>query len=76
MKDAFDKSRTKTRRFPIDCPNNCPYHRQWDMAIDDYTHVCDKLEMQMDEYDYGWGVFPLCPLIEIGSVNRNERCGD
>lgn len=49
-------------RFPIDCPADCPHHTQWDMSVDDYTHVCDLLKMQIDEYDCGFaGLLPLCP---------------
>lgn len=36
----------------------------WDLSIDDYTHVCDKLGKQTDECDYGFGLFLLCPLEE------------
>ena len=54
----------KTVRFPIDCPANCPYHKQYDLSIDDWTHICIKLNRQMDEYDYGFGIFLLCPLDE------------
>ena len=50
------------RRFPIDCPVECPHHKAWDLSIDDWTHVCDLLGMQIDEADYGFpGIFPLCP---------------
>ena len=50
------------KRFPIDCPNDCPYHKQWDLSVDDWTHVCTKLNKQMDEYDYGYNIFLFCPL--------------
>ena len=51
-----------SRQFPIDCPNECPYHRQWDLNVDDWTHVCDKLKVQMDEMDYWPSIHPFCPL--------------
>ena len=51
-----------SRRFPIDCPLDCEFHKMWDLSIDDYTHVCEKLGKQMDECDYGYGIFLLCPL--------------
>ena len=50
-------------RFPIDCPYDCEHHKQWDMSVDDYTHYCDLLHMQIDEYDCGFtGLLPLCPM--------------
>lgn len=50
------------KRFPIDCPYDCPYHKQWDLSVDDYTHVCDLLDMQIDEYDCGFPeLLPICP---------------
>lgn len=52
-------------RFPIDCPPDSPYHECWDMSIDDYTHVCHKLNRQIDEYDCGFGTnafLPFCPI--------------
>ena len=50
-------------RFPINCPISCPHHRCWDMSIDDYTHVCDVLHMQIDDYDCGFTAFlPFCPI--------------
>ena len=48
-------------RFPIDCPNDCPHHKQWDLSGDDYTHYCDLLKVQMDEFDYGFAPFLICP---------------
>jgi len=49
-------------RFSIDCPVDCEFHKMWDLSVDDYTHVCTKLDAQMDESDYGFGAFLLCPL--------------
>ena len=51
-------------RFPIDCPNDCPHHKQWDLSVDDYTHYCDLLKVQMDEFDYGFAPFLVCPKEE------------
>lgn len=58
------------RRFPIGCPNDCPHLHSWDLSVDDWTHVCDKLEMQMDEYDYGYNIFPFCPLSDKEQKNE------
>lgn len=65
---------SKPRRFPIDCPTDCKYLKSWDLSIDDWTHVCTKLNKQMDEYDYGFGVFLLCPLSdeEIEELNNGK----
>lgn len=46
-------------RFPIDCPYDCPHHHQWDMSV---AHVCDLLNVQIDDYDCGFEwLLPLCP---------------
>ena len=59
-------------RFPIDCPYDCPHHNFWDMSVDDYTHTCDVLNMQIDEFDCGFeSMLPLCPIEESGSVNED-----
>ena len=52
------------KQFPRDCTKDCPYYHYWDMSIDDYTNVCDKLEVQVDDMDaYGVFYIPLvCPL--------------
>lgn len=53
------------RHFPIDCPYDCPHHKQWDLSVDDYTHVCDLLDMQIDEFDCGFpALLPICPQEE------------
>ena len=46
------------------CPKECPYYHSWDLSIDDYTNVCDKLHIQVDDCDaYGPFYVPiLCPL--------------
>lgn len=50
-------------RFPIDCPLDCKYHKAWDLSVDDWTHVCTKLNIQIDEYDCGFtGLLPICPI--------------
>ena len=54
------------KRFPIDCPLDCEFHKMWDLSVDDYTHVCEKLGKQMDECDYGYGMFLLCPMEREG----------
>jgi hypothetical protein len=52
------------KKFPVDCDKNCPYLRQWDLSIDDWTNVCIKLNKQIDDMDaYGFNAgLPLCPL--------------
>lgn len=52
------------KHFPIDCPIDCPHHKAWDMSIDDWTHICEMLNIQIDECDIGWGGLPICPLQE------------
>ena len=50
-------------RFPIDCPLECKFHKAWDLSVDDWTHVCTKLNIQIDEYDCGFtGLLPICPI--------------
>ena len=55
-----------SKTFPKDCTKECPYYRYWDLSIDDYTNVCDKLHVQVDDCDaYSPFYFPiLCPLAE------------
>ena len=60
-----------SRRFPIDCPIDCEFHKMWDLSIDDYTHVCTKLGKQIDECDYGYGIFLLCPI-----ESEDKHCGN
>ena len=53
------------KRFPIDCPIDCPNHKSWDLSIDDWTHVCTMLNIQIDDCDCGFtGLLPLCPIAE------------
>lgn len=40
-----------SRYFPIDCPEDCPHYRRWDMSVDDYTNVCLLLGLQCDDCD-------------------------
>lgn len=56
------------KQFPKDCPDDCPYFHRWDLSVDDYTNVCDKLEIQVDDMDaYSPFYLPrFCPL------NKNE----
>ena len=55
-----------SKKFPINCSENCPHYHYWDLSIDDYTNVCDKLQLQVDDMDaYGPFYVPLdCPLAE------------
>ena len=50
-------------RFPIDCPAECPHMQAWDMSIDDWTYVCNKLSVQIDGCDtwVKW-LLPTCPI--------------
>ena len=50
-----------SKRFPKDCPYTCPHFHAWDLSIDDWTCVCDKLGVQIDEcdMDFKW---MFCPL--------------
>lgn len=52
------------RSFPKDCPKECKYLKSWDLSIDDWTHVCEKLHIQTDDYDCLSPFCPLCPLSE------------
>lgn len=48
--------------FPRDCWSaECPHFHAWDMSIDDYTCVCDKLMLQVDACDE-WMFGRACPL--------------
>ena len=51
------------KRFPRDCTMDWPHYRTWDLSIDDWTCVCDKLGVQIDEcdMDFNW---MYCPLKE------------
>lgn len=39
------------KRFPRDCTTDCPHFKTWDLSVDDWTCVCDKLGVQIDECD-------------------------
>lgn len=49
------------KKFPLDCSFECPHYHSWDLSIDDWTCVCDKLGVQIDEcdMDFKW---MFCPL--------------
>lgn len=50
-------------RFPVDCPEDCPFHETFDLSVDDWTHICTKLGKQIDEYDCGFPeLLPICPI--------------
>lgn len=64
------------KRFPNDCPRDCPYLRVWDMSVDDLTCVCDLLNAQIDLCDSDFK-FMYCPLPEEeGAEHENERAND
>ena len=52
--------------FPKDCSKDCPYHKMWDLSVDDWTHICTELGVQIDDMDaYSpFAVLPMCPLKE------------
>ncbi len=58
-------------QFPIDCPIDCPHLKAWDMSIDDWTYVCDKLSVQIDGCDMlvKW-VLPICPIERKENENQ------
>lgn len=49
------------KRFPMDCTPECPHLRTWDMSVDDWTSVCDILNVQVDDCD-GDIIRYRCPL--------------
>ena len=49
------------RKFPKDCPLNCPHFHTYDLSVDDWTCICDKLKVQIDECDMDFS-FMFCPL--------------
>ena len=50
-------------RFPVDCPEDCPFHETFDLSVDDWTHICTRSGKQIDEYDCGFPeLLPICPI--------------
>lgn len=49
------------KKFPKDCPINCSHFHTYDLSIDDWTCICDKLHAQIDECDMDFS-FMFCPL--------------
>ena len=51
------------KKFPKDCPRDCPHYHAWDMSVDDWTNACDLLKVQIDDcdMDFKW---MYCPLVE------------
>ena len=49
------------KRFPRDCTTDCPHFKTWDLSVDDWTCVCDKLGVQIDEcdMDFSWRYCPI-----------------
>lgn len=64
-----------SKTFPKDCTKECPYYHSWDLSIDDYTNVCDKLHVQVDDCDaYGPFYVPiLCPLDEKEEKESEDK---
>ena len=58
------------KKFPLDCSFKCPHYHSYDLSIDDWTCVCDKLNVQIDECDtdFKW---MFCPL-DNNEVKTNE----
>ena len=52
--------------FPKDCTEDCPHYKRYDLSVDDYTNICRKLNVQVDDMDaYGPFYVPfICPLEE------------
>lgn len=51
------------KRFPRDCTIECPHFKTCDLSIDDWTCVCDLLNLQIDECDMDYKL-EKCPLEE------------
>lgn len=49
------------KRFPRDCTTDCPHFKTWDLSVDDWTCVCDKLGVQIDECDMDF-FWRYCPI--------------
>lgn len=63
------------RKFPLDCPRDCPHLHCWDMSVDDWTNVCDVLNEQIDDCDTGFpqsAFLPICPLEEGREINEGK----
>ena len=63
-----------SKYFPKDCHEDCQYFRRWDLSVDDYTNVCTKLGLQIDDMDaYGPFYIPrFCPISTDGK--EKEEC--
>ena len=63
-----------SKYFPKDCDVDCPYFMQWDLSVDDYTNVCTKLGLQVDDMDaYSPFYIPcLCPI--SADDKEKEEC--
>ena len=62
-----------SKHFPKDCDEDCPYFISYDLSVDDYTNVCTKLGLQIDDMDaYGPFYIPIfCPI----SIDKEkEEC--
>lgn len=57
------------KKFPRDCTADCLHFHTWDMSIDDWTCVCDKFGVQIDECDMGFN-WMFCPLKENEIFDR------
>lgn len=59
------------KKFPQDCTTKCQHFHTWDMSVDDWTCVCDKLGVQIDDCDsdFQW---MYCPLSEDDEKNTSK----
>ena len=74
MDDLISSRAHRRIRFPVDCPCDCPYIHSWDMSIDDYTYVCDALDMQIDGCDTFYkSLLPNCPIEAEGRDHNNKE---
>lgn len=52
--------------FPVNCPNECKYLIRCDMSIDDWTSICKKHDIQIDDCDsHGIGIRCLLTEAEL-----------
>lgn len=58
--------------FPLDCTKKCPHLKTWDLSVDDWTSVCDILNVQVDDCD-GDYIRYRCPLDEKTETNAFEE---
>ena len=60
------------KKFPEDCPRDCPHLTSFDMSIDDWTNICDLIPAQVDDCDMDYVSYP-CPLDKGEFDGRNSK---